>query len=69
MDGIIDRVTAAELSLSSTATARPHIVIIGAGFGGLSAAMRLGKVDANVTVIDRRNGLGPVSLTYQFAFT
>ena len=55
MDGLIDRVTAAELSLASTATARPRIVIIGAGFGGLSAAMRLGKVDADVTVIDRRN--------------
>ena len=55
MDGLIDRVTAAELSLASTAIARPRIVIIGAGFGGLSAAMRLGKVDADVTVIDRRN--------------
>jgi NADH dehydrogenase len=55
MDGLIDRVTAAELSLASITTARLHIVIIGAGFGGLSAAMRLGKVDADVTVIDRRN--------------
>src|SRR6266403_4958215 len=67
MDGIIDRVTAAELSLASTATARPHIVIIGAGFGGLSAAMQLGKVDANVTVIDRRNYHLFQPLLYQIA--
>src|SRR6266436_3064845 len=67
MDGVIDRVTAAELSLVSTATARPHIVIIGAGFGGLSAAMQLGKVDANVTVIDRRNYHLFQPLLYQVA--
>jgi hypothetical protein len=33
---------------------RPHIVIIGAGFGGLSAATGLGRAAA-VTVIDQRN--------------
>src|SRR6266571_3870418 len=67
MDGLIDRVTAAELNLASTASARPHIVIIGAGFGGLSAAMRLGKVDADVTVIDRRNYHLFQPLLYQVA--
>ncbi len=67
MDGLIDRVTAAELSLASTATARPRIVIIGAGFGGLSAVMRLGKVDADVTVIDRRNYHLFQPLLYQVA--
>jgi len=67
MDGLIDRVTAAELSLASITTARPHIVIIGAGFGGLSAAMRLGKVDADVTVIDRRNYHLFQPLLYQVA--
>src|SRR6266851_1684489 len=35
--------------------ARPHIVIIGAGFGGLSAAHGLADTAADVTVIDRRN--------------
>ena len=35
--------------------ARPHIVIVGAGFGGLSAAHALSGADADVTVIDRRN--------------
>src|SRR6266481_8060744 len=67
MDGLIDRVTAAELSRASTTTARPHIVIIGAGFGGLSAAMRLGKVGADVTVIDRRNYHLFQPLLYQVA--
>jgi NADH dehydrogenase len=67
MDGIFERVTATELSLGSTATARPHIVIIGAGFGGLSAAMRLGKVGADVTVIDRRNYHLFQPLLYQVA--
>src|SRR6266404_5818900 len=67
MDGVIERVPAAERSLASTASARPHIVIIGAGFGGLSAAMRLGKVDADVTVIDRRNYHLLQPLLYQVA--
>src|SRR5437879_8978864 len=67
MDGVIERVPAAERGLASTASARPHIVIIGAGFGGLSAAMRLGKVDADVTVIDRRNYHLFQPLLYQVA--
>src|SRR5271165_4864912 len=67
MDGLIDRVTAAGLSPASITTARPHIVIIGAGFGGLSATMRLGKVDADVTVIDRRNYHLFQPLLYQVA--
>src|SRR5215831_17269385 len=67
MDGLIDRVTAAELSLASITTARPHIVIIGAGFGGLSVALRLGRVDADVTVIDRRNHHLFQPLLYQVA--
>src|ERR1041384_6458565 len=35
--------------------AGPHIVSVGAGFGGLSAAHGLAGADADVTVIDRRN--------------
>jgi NADPH-dependent 2,4-dienoyl-CoA reductase/sulfur reductase-like enzyme len=37
------------------ASARRRIVIIGAGFGGLSAAQRLARVAADIIVIDRRN--------------
>ncbi len=35
--------------------ARPHVVIVGAGFGGLEAAKKLGKAPVRVTVIDRTN--------------
>jgi NADH dehydrogenase len=33
--------------------ARPKVLIIGGGFGGLFCARRLGKVDVDVTVLDR----------------
>ena len=47
--------------------ARPHIVIVGAGFGGLSAAHALSGADADVTVIDRRNYHLFQPLLYQVA--
>ena len=47
--------------------ARPRIVIVGAGFGGLSAAHALGGADADVTVIDRRNYHLVQPLLYQVA--
>jgi NADH:ubiquinone reductase (H+-translocating) len=34
---------------------RPHVVVIGAGFGGLTAAKELGKLPVEVTIIDRNN--------------
>ncbi len=46
---------------------RPHIVIVGAGFGGLSAAVHLSDADADVTVIDRRNYHLFQPLLYQVA--
>src|SRR2546427_2621387 len=36
-------------------TQHPHIVIVGAGFGGLRAARALKHGDVRITVIDRRN--------------
>ncbi|TBR28734.1 MAG: NAD(P)/FAD-dependent oxidoreductase, partial [Reyranella sp.] len=47
--------------------ARPRIVIVGAGFGGLSAAHNLAGADADVTVIDRRNYHLFQPLLYQVA--
>lgn len=47
--------------------ARPRIVIVGAGFGGLSAAHDLAGADADVTVIDRRNYHLFQPLLYQVA--
>lgn len=46
---------------------RPRIVIVGAGFGGLSAAHALGGANAEVTVIDRRNYHLFQPLLYQVA--
>jgi NADH dehydrogenase FAD-containing subunit len=47
--------------------ARPHIVIVGAGFGGLSAAHALAGAAADVTVVDRRNYHLFQPLLYQVA--
>ena len=46
---------------------RPHIVIIGGGFGGLSAAKALKRTNADVTVIDRTNHHLFQPLLYQVA--
>lgn len=50
-----------------TRTRRPHVVIVGAGFGGLNAAMALRKADVDVTVVDRRNYHLFQPLLYQVA--
>jgi NADH dehydrogenase len=34
---------------------RPRVVIIGSGFGGVSAAKQLAKAPFEVTIIDRHN--------------
>ena len=46
---------------------RPHIVIIGGGFGGLSAAQALKRAPVDVTLIDRRNFHLFQPLLYQVA--
>jgi NADH dehydrogenase len=45
----------------------PRVVIVGAGFGGLEAALKLGKAPARVTVIDRTNHYVFQPLLYQVA--
>jgi len=68
MDGILERVMIGTPSSSARPSARRRrIVIIGAGFGGLSVALRLGRVVADVTVIDRRNHHLFQPLLYQVA--
>lgn len=46
---------------------RPHIVIVGAGFGGLAAARALARAPVDVTVIDRHNYHLFQPLLYQVA--
>lgn len=46
---------------------RPHVVIVGAGFGGLSAAQALKDAPIDVTVVDRRNHHVFQPLLYQVA--
>ena len=45
----------------------PHVVIVGAGFGGLQAARALGRMPVQVTVIDRNNHHLFQPLLYQVA--
>jgi len=51
----------------SAALSPPHVVIIGAGFGGLACARELGRAPVKVTVIDRSNYNLFVPLLYQVA--
>jgi NADH dehydrogenase len=46
---------------------RPHVVIIGGGFGGLYAAQQLGRAPVDVTLIDKRNFHLFQPLLYQVA--
>ncbi len=48
-------------------TDRPHVVIVGGGFGGLLAAKRLGRMPVLVTLIDRNNHHVFQPLLYQVA--
>ena len=47
--------------------AKPRIVIVGAGFGGLFAAQALARVEADVTIVDRHNYHLFQPLLYQVA--
>lgn len=46
---------------------RPHVVIVGAGFGGLACAQALGGHPVRVTILDRHNYHLFVPLLYQVA--
>jgi NADH:ubiquinone reductase (H+-translocating) len=49
------------------ATKRPHVVIVGAGFGGLAAAKGLRRANVDVTIVDQRNHHIFQPLLYQVA--
>jgi NADH dehydrogenase len=46
---------------------RPEVVIVGGGFGGISAAKALRKSDCNITLVDKRNHHLFQPLLYQVA--
>ncbi|HET6917208.1 MAG TPA: NAD(P)/FAD-dependent oxidoreductase [Acidimicrobiales bacterium] len=46
---------------------RPHVVVVGSGFGGLNAATRLARQPVDITVVDRDNYHGFWPLLYQVA--
>jgi NADH dehydrogenase len=53
--------------MPASAPQRPRVVIVGAGFGGLSAAKALARAPVDVTIIDRRNYHLFQPLLYQVA--
>src|SRR5437899_8786270 len=55
------------LSMEKRPANKPHVVIVGAGFGGLEAAKKLSCEDVRVTVIDRTNYHLFQPLLYQVA--
>jgi NADH dehydrogenase len=54
-------------AVSAKTVARPRVVVLGAGFAGLNAALALGSMAVDVTLIDRRNHHTFQPLLYQVA--
>jgi NADH dehydrogenase len=55
------------IAAANSPHARPRVVIVGAGFGGLSAATALARAPVDITVIDRQNHHCFQPLLYQVA--
>src|SRR5579862_2706018 len=55
------------MATGTPASVRPRVVVIGAGFGGIYAAKKLGKLPVDVTVVDRKNHHTFQPLLYQVA--
>src|SRR5881296_3868044 len=53
--------------MSVSSNSKPHVIIVGAGFGGLEAAKKLASENVRVTVIDRTNYHLFQPLLYQVA--
>jgi NADH:quinone reductase (non-electrogenic) len=67
VDALLEGSAPTAPALAASGPRRPRIVIVGAGFGGLEAAMHLGKAEADITVVDRRNYHLFQPLLYQVA--
>src|ERR1700724_3606449 len=66
-DGHIKRAGPSAAEAQSMPQQRPHVVIVGAGFGGLEAAQTLRRAPVEITVIDRQNYHCFQPLLYQVA--
>lgn len=55
------------MSSSANTSSRPHVVIVGCGFGGLEAVRALSKAAVEITVVDRTNHHLFQPLLYQVA--
>ena len=53
--------------MSAASAATPHVVIVGGGFGGLTAAKQLRRMPVRVTLVDRQNHHLFQMLLYQVA--
>lgn len=53
--------------LSTTPPTRPHVVVVGGGFGGVAAVRKLKRADVDVTLIDRHTYNTFQPLLYQVA--
>jgi NADH dehydrogenase len=63
----MSKAVAGQTHLPATPDPRPHVVVIGGGFGGLNAAKALGKAPVRVTLVDKRNFHLFQPLLYQVA--
>jgi NADH dehydrogenase len=52
---------------AAPATKRPHVVVVGGGFGGIATVRKLKRADVDVTLIDRHNYNTFNPLLYQVA--
>jgi len=59
--------TSTRITSTHSADPRPHVVIIGGGFAGLTAARTLDKADVRITLVDRTNHHLFQPLLYQVA--
>jgi NADH:ubiquinone reductase (H+-translocating) len=66
-DGHIRRSEPSAAEAQSMPQQRPHVVIVGAGFGGLEAAKTLGRAPVAITLLDRQNYHCFQPLLYQVA--
>jgi NADH:ubiquinone reductase (H+-translocating) len=66
-ESVLAELPAEKRTVSTSPAARPRVVIVGAGFGGVEAARALRHTDVEITLIDRRNFHLFQPLLYQVA--